>query len=188
MKTDQSQALRHRVRRLTLLFIVGLMLSGATAIPLESEVSWLVRVTGAERITAASADVEAAAWEIWLVKAGDALVKTRRRHPFLFYGTDWLAFGHFVIAIAFIGALREPARNVWLFDFGLIACALVIPYALIFGAMRGIPLWWRLIDCSFGVFRAIPLWFCRRWALELAPVEEPSPRFDAAQTRHSQAT
>jgi hypothetical protein len=44
---------------------------------------------------------------------------------------------------------------------------LVIPYAFIFGAVRGIPVWWRWIDCSFGVFGFIPLWFCRRWAREL---------------------
>ena len=31
----------------------------------------------------------------------------------------------------------------------------------------GIPLWWRLIDCSFGVFGIIPLWFCRKWSEEL---------------------
>jgi hypothetical protein len=67
-----------------------------------------------------------------------ALAQTQAQHPFLFYGTDWLAFGHFVIAIAFIGALRDPVRHRWLFDFGLIACVLVIPYALVFGGLRGI--------------------------------------------------
>jgi hypothetical protein len=87
--------------------------------------------------------------------------------PFLFYGTDWLAFGHFVIAIAFIGTLKDPVRNRWLFDFGLIACALVIPFALVMGGVRGIPLWWRLVDCLFGIFGAVPLWLCRKWTLEL---------------------
>ena len=77
------------------------------------------------------------------------------------------AFGHFVIAMVFIGVLRDPVRNRWLFDFGLLACVLVIPYAFVFGGLRGIPVWWRLIDCSFGVFGFLPLWFCRRWALEL---------------------
>lgn len=96
-----------------------------------------------------------------------ALVQTQSQYPFLFYGTDWLAFGHFVIAIAFIGALKDPVRNRWLFDFGLIACALVIPWAVIFGAIRGIPFWWRLIDCSFGIFGFVPLWLCRIWAKEL---------------------
>ena len=94
-------------------------------------------------------------------------VGCRKPSPFLFYGTDWLAFGHFVIAIVFIGALRDPVRNRWLFDFGLTACVLVIPYALVFGGIRGIPFWWRLIDCSFGVFGFIPLWFCRKWTREL---------------------
>ena len=96
-----------------------------------------------------------------------ALHEINRVWPFIGYGGDWLAFGHFMIAIAFVGAWRDPVRNQWLFDFGLIACALVVPYALVFGAARGIPSWWRLIDCSFGVFGAIPLWLCRRWTRDL---------------------
>jgi hypothetical protein len=48
-------------------------------------------------------------------------------------------------------------KNVWVVQFGLIACAGVIPLALIAGQIRGIPWWWRLIDCSFGVFGAVPL-------------------------------
>jgi hypothetical protein len=75
----------------------------------------------------------------------------------MLYGTDWLAFGHFVIAIAFIGPMRDPVRNIWVIHFGIIACLLIIPYAFIFGAIRGIPIWWRLIDCSFGIFGVIPL-------------------------------
>jgi hypothetical protein len=66
-----------------------------------------------------------------------------------------------------VGALRDPVRNCWLFDFGLIACVAVIPFALVFGAVRGIPFWWRLIDCSFGVFGSVPLWFCRKWVRQL---------------------
>ena len=48
-----------------------------------------------------------------------------------------------------------------------IACALVVPYALAFGEVRGIPLYWRIIDCSFGFFGFFPVWYCRRCALEL---------------------
>jgi hypothetical protein len=70
-----------------------------------------------------------------------------------------------------VGAWRDPARNRWLFDFGLIACALVIPYALVFGGLRGIPLWWRLIDCSFGLLGAIPLWLAKRAVNRLAAME-----------------
>jgi hypothetical protein len=42
--------------------------------------------------------------------------ETGRRFPFVTYGTDWLAFGHFVIALAFVGALRDPVRNRWLYQ------------------------------------------------------------------------
>jgi hypothetical protein len=78
------------------------------------------------------------------------------------YGTDWLAFAHIVIAVAFIGPLRDPVRNIWVIEFGMIACALVIPLALIFGPLRGIPFFWRLIDCSFGIIGFVPLWLVRR--------------------------
>src|SRR5437870_13113633 len=76
--------------------------------------------------------------------------------------SDLLAFGHFVIAIAFIGPLRNPVKNIWVVEFGMIACVLVVPFALVMGGVRGIPFGWRLVDCSFGVFGIIPLWFCRQ--------------------------
>ncbi len=155
----RTRLLRRRINRLTWLFIVGLVLSGATAIPLPGELNLLVNQMGDQ---GGSSEVAT-----WLGRVREALAQTQAVHPFLFYGTDWLAFGHFVIALVFVGALRDPVRNRWLFDFGLIACALVIPYALVFGGLRGIPFWWRLIDCSFGVFGFLPLWLCRKWAKEL---------------------
>jgi hypothetical protein len=156
---NHEQLLRRRIKLLTWLFIVGLLLSGVTAIPLQGELNLLVNLFGP--------NVGSSEMARWLLRVRDALAQTQAQHPFLFYGTDWLAFGHFVIALVFFGALHDPVRNRWLFDFGLIACVLVIPYALVFGGLRGIPIWWRLIDCSFGVFGFIPLWFCRRWASEL---------------------
>jgi hypothetical protein len=156
---SHEQTLRRRIKVLTWLFIIGLVVSGATAIPLSGELNLLVNF-----LVANAGPSEMAPW---LLRIRDALAQTQAQHPFLFYGTDWLAFGHFVIAIVFIGALRDPVRNRWLFDFGLIACALVIPYAFTFRALRGIPLWWRLMDCSFGVFGFVPLWFCRKWTGEL---------------------
>jgi hypothetical protein len=155
----REQTLRRRIKLLTWFFIIGLVLSGATAIPLQGEVNLLANFFGTNG--------ESSELARWLLHVRDALVQIQTQYPFLFYGTDWLAFGHFVIAIVFIGAMRDPVRNRWLFDFGLIACVLVIPSALVFGGLRGIPVWWRLIDCSFGVFGFIPLWFCRKWTNEL---------------------
>jgi hypothetical protein len=155
---NPESLLLRRIKWLTCFFIFGLAISGATAIPLTSELNLLANWFG---------NANGSVLAQWLVRVCDALTQIQVQYPFLFYGTDWLAFGHFVIAIVFVGALRDPVRNRWLFDFGLIACVLVVPYAFIFGGLRGIPIWWRLIDCSFGVFGFIPLWFCRQWAIEL---------------------
>ena len=146
-----------RIRALLLIFIVGLVVSGATAIPLETELRFLTHLIGSESGTSH-----------WFLKVHDALIETNAKYPFIGYGTDWLAFGHFVIAIAFIGPLRDPVKNVWVVEFGMIACALVVPFALVIGSVREIPFGWRLIDCSFGIFGIIPLWFCRRLIKQLA--------------------
>ena len=169
---QREEILRRRIKACTGILILGLVISGATAIPLVSEVEWLVKVTSANDV-AGSGKSLSPAWAAWPLNVQAALQSVARDRAFLFYGTDWLAFGHFAIALAFVGALRDPVRNIWLFTFGMIACALVVPYAFVFGAVRGIPVWWRLIDCSFGVVGIIPLWLCRTWSksLELRPNE-----------------
>jgi len=156
---SREQTLHRRIRLWVWLFIIGLVISGATAIPLQSEVHFL------SKHFANSADNSL--MSKWLLNVEHALDDVGSTHPLLFYGTDWLAFGHFIIALVFVGALHDPVRNKWLFTFGLISCALVIPYAFVFGAVRGIPLFWRVIDCSFGVIGAIPLQLCRKYVNEL---------------------
>ena len=138
------------IRAWLVFFIVALVVSGLTAFPLETELQfasdvlhWLGFVP--------------AAFTEWIDRVRDALIATNDDYPFLAYGTDWLAFAHLVIAVAFIGPLRDPVRNIWIIQFGMIACAGVIPLALIAGTVRGIPLGWQLIDMSFGVIGIIPL-------------------------------
>jgi hypothetical protein len=148
-----------RVRALLGFFVVALVLSGITAFPLVWEVRLLSDWFGYGTLigTAIPALAE------WLERVAKGLEVTGRDYPFIAYGTDWLAFAHIVIAIAFIGPLRDPVRNVWVVEFGMIACVLVIPLAVICGPIRGIPLGWQAIDCSFGVFGFIPLAVARRW-------------------------
>lgn len=165
---DRANILRKRIRWLTGLFIVGLVISGVTAIPLEWEVDWLAR------FFAPDSNQMSSDFARWILIVREGLHQTNAQFPFMAYGTDWLAFGHFVIAIAFVGALRDPVRNCWLFDFGLIACALVVPYAICLGGLRGIPIYWRLIDCSFGILGFVPLWICKRSVAELSR-SNPSP-------------
>jgi hypothetical protein len=54
----------------------------------------------------------------------------------------------------------------------LIACVAVIPLAFIAGPLRGIPMFWRLIDCSFGIGGALPL----LWALRIVERAEARGR------------
>ncbi len=154
--TKNEFALLNRIRIFLWIFIVGLAISGTTAIPLETELKVLTRWISGESGLAQ-----------WLLKVQNALIDTNAKYPFIAYGTDWLAFAHFVIAILFIGPLRDPVKNIWVIDFGMIACVLVVPFALVMGGIREIPFGWRLIDCSFGIFGIIPLWLCRKCILEL---------------------
>lgn len=163
--TAHEQAiLTSHIRRLMLLMIAGLTVSGVTAIPLVAESAILVALIGPgtwmEQVWPAMAT--------WIATVAHAIHTVTRDYPSLRYGTDWLAFAHGVIAIAFVGPYRDPVRNIWVVEFGLIACVLVIPTALIFGALRDIPLFWRLIDCAFGVIGFIPLWIARRLTIRLA--------------------
>lgn len=153
-----------RIRICLAIFIGGLVLSGITAFPLQSEINWLVSSLRNGSVLAMSQSMHLLPW---LERVETALSLTNDRFPFLAYGTDWLAFAHIVIAIAFVGPCIDPVRNKWVITFGLIACAAVIPLALIAGYVRGIPLPWRFVDCSFGIFGTIPLITCRRSILAL---------------------
>jgi len=165
MNMPRMEGLRRRIRFLTWLFITGLVLSGATAIPLQWELDTTANILG---LADSKSGPDTAGLAKWIPKVRDGWRDANEKYPFVAYGTDWLAFGHFVIAIAFVDALRDPVRNIWQFQFGMIACVLLVPYAFVFGGLRGIPIPWRLIDCSFGVIGFIPLWICQRAAAELA--------------------
>lgn len=163
---ETAAVLRRRVRAWLVVFIVGLVVSGLTAFPLETE----VRV-GLDVLQAWRAEQWAPGLVEWFSRVEEGLTVTNDAYPFIAYGTDWLAFAHLVIAVAFWGPLRDPVRNVWVVDFGLIACAGVIPLALICGPIRDIPFGWTLIDMSFGVFGAVPLLLVRRMIGRLAVLE-----------------
>ena len=150
-------ALLKRIRAWLIVFIIGLVLSGVTAFPLATEVRW-----GHELLVAWGVDAWLPSLVDWFARVREGLEATALDYPFIAYGTDWLAFAHLVIAVAFWGPLRDPVRNIWIIDFGLIACAGIIPLALIAGPIRDIPWGWSLIDMSFGVFGAIPLLLVRR--------------------------
>ena len=143
----QDRYLR-RIRFWLAIFACGLVLSGVTAFPLQSEVGWLVSML---RQSALQPVAQSTGLLTWMERVHRGISATNAQYPFLAYGTNWLAFAHLVIGIAFIGPYVDPTRNKWVIDFGLIACGAVIPLALLAGPIRGITFVWRLCDCSFGV-------------------------------------
>jgi hypothetical protein len=167
----QIRALRKRVQAILWFFVVALVVSGLTAFPLKWEVDILLRLMGPGTF------VEGLwpALSGWIGTVHEGLTVVHEQYAYLFYGTDWLAFAHIVIGVAFLGPLRDPVRNVWVVEWGMICCVLVIPLALICGPVRGIPFFWRLFDCAFGVFGIIPLWLARRDIGRMAAMMQGSP-------------
>ncbi|MDR0510101.1 MAG: hypothetical protein LBH06_03305 [Rikenellaceae bacterium] len=163
MKTPDERKLLRYIRLIVLFYITMLVFWGATAFPLQWGVGVACRLLG----VAPDADGGLAGW---LTTVWRGVTTAGGQFPFLFYGTDWLAFSHLVIAVAFIGVYTKPVRNVWVVYFGMTACAGIIPLALICGPLRGIPLFWQLIDCSFGVFGVVPLIALRRLILRLEAI------------------
>jgi hypothetical protein len=152
-----EHALERQIRVWLGLFVACLVLSGLTAIPLETETRWL-----AEGLRRPGPWTHWPALHGWVERVHEGIANASTRYPFLAYGTDWLAFAHMVIAIAFCGAIRDPVRNTWVVEFGIIACLAIIPFVLVFGPLRGIPWFWQCIDMSFGLFGLVPLWVARR--------------------------
>ena len=155
----KTSALIFRFRIVMLVFIIGLVLSGVTAFPLLYELDLLAKMLGVGAATSAEGHTGIAYW-ILTVKLG--LGDTYAHYQWIAYGTDWLAFAHIIIAMFFIGPFINPLSARATIYTGITACISVIPLALICGPIRGIPFYWRLIDCSFGVLGILPLLYCLR--------------------------
>ncbi len=115
-------ALLKGIRAWLVLFVVCLVLSGATAFPLVHELRWTEDV-----LRSLSVPHYLPTLMDWIVQVRQGLDTADTDYPFLLYGTDWLAFAHLVIAVAFYGPYRDPVRNIWVVEFGMIACAGIVP-------------------------------------------------------------
>ncbi len=161
---QETLVLKGRVRALVIFFMLALTVSGLTAIPLTWELGILNRLAGSGSALGAWLP----ALGMWIGYVHDGLRSATLVFPQISYGTDWLAFAHVAIAVAFIGPLIDPVRNRWVIEWGMIACGLLLPWTLVLGALRGIPWFWQLVDMSFGLIGLLPLWLTRRDILRLA--------------------
>jgi hypothetical protein len=107
------------IRVWLVIFIVCLALAGITAFPLVTELnlaSGVLHSLGVQHVLPS--------FVAWIDRVHAGVDATNARYPFIFYGTDWLAFAHLMIAVAFIGAFRDPVRNVWIIPL-IIVCRLI---------------------------------------------------------------
>jgi hypothetical protein len=163
--TFQIEKNKLTIRRWLTLFMIVLVLSGLTAMPVEWELSMARKFFDLDSFIGS-----------WLDELYYGVRDTGKKYPYLFYGYDWLAFAHIALAIAFIGPFRDPVKNKWVIEFGAIMCLSIIPFALLAGHFRGIPLWWRLIDCSFGVIGLIPLAICYNKITEIEKMDSANEK------------
>lgn len=140
--------------------MLGLLVSGLTAFPLVYEIDLLV--TNWLGIPPGAKPDDYGPLLAWLTTVRNGLTQTNAQYPWLAYGTDWLAFAHIILAALFWGPYKDPVKNIWVIEFGMGASLAVIPLALICGAIRGIPFFWQLIDCSFGLLCFPLLWRAHR--------------------------
>src|SRR5687768_10526728 len=107
--SNQIEQLRRQIRLRIVLIIAGLVFSGVTAFPIE----WELQIV--------SQWISECQWDNlfshWIERAYEGVAKTNSEYPFIAYGSDWLGFAHLVIAIVFIGPLRDPIRNRWVVEF-----------------------------------------------------------------------
>jgi len=157
----QEKKLRKKIKILLITFMTGLILSGLTAFPIETELE----------IACRNLNLLPGFMRDWINDVYHAVKTTNDNFPYLSYGTDWLAFAHLVIAVAFWGPLKDPVKNIWIVQFGIISCFMVLALAMIAGQIRNIPFYWRLIDCSFGLIGISLLFPCYNAILHLRKLQ-----------------
>src|SRR5437773_11692532 len=95
---------KSKIRILIIVFMIATAWSGITAFPIQWELgiahNFCSRFCPDSPVTS------------WINKVYEGVTQTYSQFPFIAYGTDWLAFAHIVIALAFIGPLRDPVRNI----------------------------------------------------------------------------
>lgn len=139
----------NKIRIVLATFIALLLLSGVTAFPIQTEMNFLTNHLSSFPVFLQN----------WILEVATV---TKATPNLMFYGTDWLAFAHIIIALFFMPVFTDPVKHKANIIIGMIACLAVFPLAFICGPIRGIPFFHQLIDCSFGVGGILLLYYVIR--------------------------
>ena len=163
LATQTSEVkLRRKIKAVIIITIVGLLLNGISAVPLQTEL----------KILLSNPDALPAFVRDWWMYVQKGVSETSWNYTFMRYGFDWLAFAHLLIAIAFLGPLKDPIKNEWVITWGMIASALSALMALGWEQKRLIPLWWACIDASIAIIAFLILLLCNSWVQQLKRLTE----------------
>jgi hypothetical protein len=152
-----------KIRFTLITFVILLVLSGLTAFPVRSGLTFLLQHKSFFPQFMQT-------WIIQLVQVLDATPEI------VLYGTDWLAFAHIIIALFFIPVYLNPVKHKSNVIIGICACLAVFPLAFICGPVRGIPFFHQLIDCCFGAGGAIFLYAIYKNIIRLEKLQYESAR------------
>ncbi len=119
----------------------------------------------------------------WINHVHLTLAATGGTAPFLAYSTDSLALAYILFGILFLGPYRDPVRNEWIINFGLLGCVGIFLLAVIAGPLRNIPVFWRWINTSFALACALPLLLCRHYLKLLKHIDHTAQRQRIRKTR-----
>ncbi len=129
------------------LFFVGILFGLHTVVFVRAETTWMADLLGRGTFV----DERWPAVAAWFEHLHIAFATTYTTYPVIAYCMDWLGYACVVLAVLMIGAIKDPVRNLWIVQAFMIGCAIAFLMPLVMGPLRGIPLFWRLIDSSFGL-------------------------------------
>ena len=142
-----------------IIFASLLIISGVTAFPLRDEIRFLYLNTG----------LFPDFTQTWISRVYTDLNSTPK---IMFYGTDWLAFAHIVIALFFVPVFLLPAQHIMNVQIAMVACILILPLAFVCGTVREIPFFHQLTDCMFGVLGFLYLAFIHKKIKQLKIISQ----------------
>jgi hypothetical protein len=147
------------IRIYLIVFALGLLFALHTVVVVQPETGLFVRYLGHGTFM----DSVLPFVSDWVEHLHLAISDTYQKYPVIAYCMDWLSFACIVFLIFIYGAIRDPVRNVWIIQSFMTACVLAFLLPFVVGPFREIPIFWRLIDCSFGFFGFLWLWLPYRW-------------------------
>ncbi len=129
------------------LFFVGLVFGLHTVVFVRAETTWMADRFGRGTFVEERWPTVAA----WFEHLHIAFATTYTTYPVIAYCMDWLGYACIVLAVLMVGAIKDPVRNIWIVQAFMVGCTIAFVMPLVMGPLRGIPLFWRLIDSSFGL-------------------------------------